>query len=78
MLTVKARFANGVLGPLGVLDLEEGQELMVSIDDRPPPCRVGRGTRAAAGMWKGAHHTERMKRANCAIFQKGLPGGDQQ
>ena len=32
---VKARYANGVLTPLEPLDLEEGQEVVVSIGDAP-------------------------------------------
>ena len=34
---VKARFSNGVLTPLEPLDLEEGKEVVVSIDDAPSP-----------------------------------------
>ncbi len=34
---VKARFSNGVLTPLEPLDLEEGKEVVVSIDDAPLP-----------------------------------------
>ena len=34
---VKARFSNGVLTPLEPLDLEEGKEVLVSIDDAPSP-----------------------------------------
>lgn len=33
---VKARCANGVLTSLEPLDLEEGKEVMVSINDAPP------------------------------------------
>ena len=32
---VKARYANGVLTPLEPLDLEEGREVVVSIEDTP-------------------------------------------
>ena len=32
---VKARYSNGVLVPLVPLDLEEGKEVMVSIEDAP-------------------------------------------
>ena len=32
---VKARYANGVLTPLEPLDLEEGREVVVSIEDAP-------------------------------------------
>ena len=33
---VRARYANGVLTPLEPLDLEEGDEVTVSIEDAPP------------------------------------------
>ena len=36
---VKARFSNGVLTPLEPLDLEEGKEVVVSIEDAPPPAK---------------------------------------
>ena len=36
---VRARFSNGVLTPLEPLDLEEGDEVMVSIEDAPPPAK---------------------------------------
>ena len=32
---VKARYTNGALVPLEPLDLEEGQEVMVSVEERP-------------------------------------------
>ena len=35
MTSVKARFANGVLTPLEPLDLEEGKEVVVSIEEAP-------------------------------------------
>ena len=62
MHTVRARFANGVLEPLEALDLDEGQEVTVSIDDRTSRKRPRRGMRAAAGAWKGTHDPERLKR----------------
>lgn len=61
MHTVRATYANGVLEPLETLDLDEGQEVTVSIDERTPS-RPGRGMRAAAGAWKGTHDPERLKR----------------
>ena len=36
---VKARYSNGVLTPLEPLDLEEGKEVVVSIEDGPQPSR---------------------------------------
>lgn len=62
MQTVKARFANGVLEPLDALDLEEGQEVVVSVAAQHPVGHTGRGMRAAAGAWKGTHDPEKLKR----------------
>lgn len=62
MHTVRAKFANGVLEPLEALDLDEGQEVTVSIDDRTSPKRPRQGMRAAAGAWKVTHDPERLKR----------------
>ena len=36
MVNVKARYANGVLTPLEPLDLEEGAEVVMSIEEPPP------------------------------------------
>ena len=37
--SVKARYENGVLTPLEPLDLEEGKEVMLSIEDTPAPAK---------------------------------------
>lgn len=37
--TVKARYSDGMLTPLEPLDLEDGSEVTVSIDDASPPRR---------------------------------------
>lgn len=34
---VRARYSNGVLEPLEMLDLDEGQEVVVSIENATPP-----------------------------------------
>ena len=36
---VRARFSNGVLEPLETLDLDEGQEVVVSIEDATPQAK---------------------------------------
>ena len=36
IMNVKARYSNGVLTPLDPLDLEEGREVVVSIEDATP------------------------------------------
>ena len=38
---VKARFSNGTLVPLEPLDLEEGREVLVSIEETPEPTLTG-------------------------------------
>ena len=58
--SVKARFSNGVLTPLEPLNLEEGEEVMVSIADSPPPDEAIRALRAAAGAWKGTHDPDQL------------------
>ena len=37
MATVRARYEKGVLTPLEPLDLEEGKEVVVSVEDTPAP-----------------------------------------
>ena len=39
MATIRARYEKGVLTPLEPLDLEEGKEVVVSIEDAPPPAK---------------------------------------
>ena len=39
--TVKARYSKGVLTPLEPLDLEEGKEVVVSIEDPSPQAKGG-------------------------------------
>ena len=51
---VKARFTNGALVPLGPVALKEGDEVMVTIDDKPQLTAEERLERfkAAAGGWE--------------------------
>ena len=37
MATIRARYEKGVLTPLEPLDLEEGKEVVVSVQDAPTP-----------------------------------------
>lgn len=52
---IRARFSNGKLTPLEPIDLNEGEEVTVSIDDAPKLSKEERVEkfRAAAGGWKG-------------------------
>ena len=68
---VKARFSNGVLTPMEPLDLEEGQEVMVSIEDVPSTDRRLEALRASAGGWKGGRDPEELKRV---IYEARISG----
>ena len=54
MIEVKARYSNGVLKLLEPVDLKEGEEVTVSIDDTPRLSDEERLKRfkAAAGGWE--------------------------
>ena len=56
---VKARYSNGALVPLEPLDLKEGKEVTVSIEDVRPP---GKALHVVAGAWKGTHDPEELLR----------------
>ena len=70
---VRARFSNGVLMPLEPLDLEEGREVMVSIDADPQLSDEERLkiTKSAAGGWKGSQDPEELKRM---LYEARLTG----
>lgn len=59
---IKAKFSKGVLIPQQRLDLEEGEDVLISIADRPAE-RTIEALRATAGAWKGTHDPEALKQA---------------
>ncbi len=61
MKTIKAKFINGALKPLERLELAEGQEVFIYLDDRPKLSEEERMKRfrSAAGGWK--HNEEYWK-----------------
>ena len=76
MTAVRAKYRNGVLTPLEPLDLEEGAEVMVSVEGAPEGI-IGKEsidahrqsfeeriktTQSAAGGWKGGLDPEELKR----------------
>ena len=67
---VKARFSNGVLTPLEPLDLKEGEEVMVSIENAQSPDKTIRAL-WATGAWKGNHDPEELKRM---LYEARLTG----
>ena len=70
---VKARFTNGALMPLEPVSLKEGDEVVVTIDDKPQLTaeeRIER-FRAAAGGWEGLHDPDEFKRM---IYQGRMDG----
>ncbi len=68
---VRARFSDGALRPLEPLDLEEGADVMVSIEGLPSPERTIEALRASAGGWVGLHDREELKRM---IYEARLTG----
>ena len=60
--TIRAKFTGGALEPLERLDLEEGAEVTVSVEDSLPSDEVIRALRATAGAWKGKHDPDELKR----------------
>ena len=66
--TIKARYAHGVLEPLEPLELEEGKELVVTIEE--PPSADDRFEQAA-GSWAGLIDVEEFL---CDIYMaRNLP-----
>ena len=67
----RARFSKGVLEPLEAIDLEEGAEVSVSIEETPSPTRDLEAFRRAAGGWKGNSDPEELKRM---IYEARITG----
>ena len=62
LATIKAKFSKGALIPLEPLDLEEGEEVTVSIEDHRPPNESPRTLHEISGAWKGIHDPEELLR----------------
>ena len=73
MIKVKAKYTNGALTPLEPVDLQEGAEVTLSIDDTPQLSYEERLAKfkAAAGGWKGRHDPDEFKRM---IYQARIDG----
>ena len=52
--SVRARYSNGVLTPLEPLDLEEGKEVIVSVEETHVP---GRGAQAVLEIFEELHRS---------------------
>lgn len=70
---IRARYSNGTLTPLEPVDLKEGEEVTLSIEDKPQLSKEERIERfkAAAGGWKGLHDPDEFKRM---IYQARIDG----
>ena len=69
--SIRARYSKGVLEPLEELDLEEGTEVSVSIEETPSAKRDLEAFRRAAGGWKGNSDPEELKRM---IYESRITG----
>ena len=70
---IRARYSNGTLTPLEPVDLKEGEEVALSIEDKPELSKEERieHLMAAAGGWKGLHDPDEFKRM---IYQARIDG----
>ncbi len=59
---IRARYSNGVIEPLEEVQLEEGQEIIISIKEVLSPDEALKAFRRALGAWKGTHDPEELKR----------------
>ena len=78
LVTIKAKFKDGVLVPLEPLNFEEDEEVSVTIDPKPsrraiPTEKALQALRETAGAWQGSHDPEELKRRIYAERQSGAP-----
>ena len=81
--SVKARYSEGTLVLLEPVDLEEGVEVTVSIEETVTNEVDLEAWRATIGAWKGAHDPEELLRsiyadrlANTALRDSAMQGPD--
>ena len=67
----RARYSKGVLEPLEAIDLEEGEEVSLSVREEPSPKHDPEAMRAGAGGWIGQHDPEELKRM---IYESRITG----
>ncbi|MYA18897.1 MAG: DUF104 domain-containing protein [Chloroflexi bacterium] len=67
----RARYSKGVLEPLEALDLKEGAEVSLSIEETPSRERKLEALRRSAGGWKGNSDPEELKRM---IYEARIAG----
>lgn len=60
--SIRARYSGGVFEPLEDVDLADGQEVLLTVDDNPSPKRDLEAMRAGAGGWVGQHDPEELIR----------------
>ena len=67
----RARYSKGVLEPLEAIDLEEGAEVSVSIEETPSRERKLEAFRRSAGSWKGNSDPDELIRM---IYESRITG----
>ena len=72
--TIKAKFTDGVLVPLETLDLNEGDEVLVTLDTKAvvPFDELTEKSKAAAGGWVGSIDAEKLLRDIYTSRHRGL------
>ena len=59
---IKGRFSGGIVLPLEETDLEEGEEVVIAVNDEPSLERRRTALRASAGAWKGLNDPDELIR----------------
>ena len=59
---IRARFSKGVIQPLEEVDLEEGEEITISISERARGNGMREALRATAGAWSDLIDCEELER----------------
>jgi predicted DNA-binding antitoxin AbrB/MazE fold protein len=60
---IRARYSNGKIEPLEPLELEEGEEVIVTVPEpRDQVARLREALRASAGAWEGLVDTDALLR----------------
>ena len=58
--TIRARYKKGIIEPLEKLDLEEGEELEITVSSLPADERAREALKATAGSWRGEVDCDRL------------------
>ena len=59
---IKGRFSGGIVLPLEEIDLPDGAEVVIAVNDEPSLDRRRKALRASAGAWRGLNDPDELIR----------------